>query len=608
MGGRRGSTRGVPAALVSAARERRSLTLGHLAGRLGVSRLTLRGLELGTDSRLSTLSGILRELDDLAPPDLLGGEGRAPRDLTPLGELDTRLLGARADSVAREVRLLGPGTAAITTSVTGIRTEEALPPEPAVLADLLRLVLLPEGGLRSSALGLAREILSAGRVEARDSRSAHEITLKRGARWELDLRVSEPARHVACALERALAPGDCLAIGSGWLVQVPVRRCRITLRLPEGQHGASPVAFAWVEPLLPEPADDRAARQALAFGVRVAAGREGELTASLAHPPSGLHLALGWELAPPARTSVRARASARAKLPPAALSLRRAREAAGLSIRALAARMGVGAMTVSDAESGTNPRGSTLRALVEALPELSAWDLFAPESLSPAQAWAFRRDLIGCEVDAESKLVDIDAKGDAAMRIETRALRLLSPRPGPVRLHVGFSAPTMTLSRARLRSVSTSGDDAESLRIAAMTGPGGEKLYQLTIPERLARHGVSFTRVLVHPAIYALTPEEAQRRTGQPGPFHEGTSFAVSLPVRRLRLIVRFPKGAFPGHFTAHVWPVNQAPDPSVSGLGAWLHPHGMSLETRQRSRKIVLTVEQPMIGVKYGLAWRLGA
>jgi hypothetical protein len=117
---------------------------------------------------------------------------------------------------------------------------------------------------------------------------------------------------------------------------------------------------------------------------------------------------------------------------------------------------------------------------------------------------------------------------------------------------------------------------------------------------------VSFTRELFHAGVYALCADRARERTGRGGPFHEGASFAAVLPARLLRLNIRFPAGAWPADVTVHAWPMSTAPDPSNPGLASQLHPRGFELAQRPRARTITLSVEHPLVGAKYGIAWRL--
>src|SRR5207244_4394304 len=107
--------------------------------------------------------------------------------------------------------------------------------------------------------------------------------------------------------------------------------------------------------------------------------------------------------------------------------------------------------------------------------------------------------------------------------------------------------------------------------------------------------------------LYVMSAERARARTGDPGPFHEGASFAATLPTRRLRLVVRFPKGAWPENPSVHAWPLTQVPDPQAPDLAARLHPEGLHVETHRHRRTLSLSVERPLIYVKYALSWQLG-
>ena len=69
---------------------------------------------------------------------------------------------------------------------------------------------------------------------------------------------------------------------------------------------------------------------------------------------------------------------------------------------------------------------------------------------------------------------------------------------------------------------------------------------------------------------------------------------------------MRFPEGYWPKAFWCHAWPLAQAPDPVAPDLAARLHPEGLRLEERPERRLVTLTIERPLLAIKYGLGWEL--
>jgi hypothetical protein len=265
-------------------------------------------------------------------------------------------------------------------------------------------------------------------------------------------------------------------------------------------------------------------------------------------------------------------------------------------------------MTLTGAEAGRVPRRSTVVRYLRALPELSPWSLFDLEggaALAPhGRLWFHARDLFGCESLEETKIVRIEPDGRGRIEIRTRGLRALRRLEGPLRLRLGLGRPVLQATHAQLRGVDAEG---EELRIARVAGAEGLDLHELVIPAPLARRGVSFTRELDHPGVYALTAERARERTGQEGPYNEGATFGALVPTRLLRLVVRFPPETWPpADERACAWSLAQVPHPETPGFFSADPPPGLRLERDPRHRQLRLEVERPVMGVKYAIAWYL--
>jgi transcriptional regulator with XRE-family HTH domain len=290
-------------------------------------------------------------------------------------------------------------------------------------------------------------------------------------------------------------------------------------------------------------------------------------------------------------------------------ALRRAREAAGLSVRELARRAGLSAQTLSGAESGrTDPRLSSLLALCEALPRLSCWSLLPWPAGTPAERalleWSAAA--FGCVVEEEHKEVELSASGSLRIRIHFHGLRRLRPERSELSIVLGAAKTVLQRQAAELDEVSE--DEPAGLRIARLGVEPGPAQFVIRIPAETveAPRGVSFTRRFVNPGSHAMTAERAREITGQDGPFHEGTIMGPLVPARRSVLSVRFPRGYRPLDLRASAWAMNQAPDPEGEDLAPRLGEAAPRLEWDARRRTARVESESLPLGFKLALSWRL--
>lgn len=280
--------------------------------------------------------------------------------------------------------------------------------------------------------------------------------------------------------------------------------------------------------------------------------------------------------------------------------LARARERAGLSIRALAREMGVSPATVLEAERGRNPRASTLEAYLRALPGVSPHALLqaatdcAP-SVSPA-AWSHYRDLHGFSASRLELSATLSKGGELTRTMVVKGLRShrSSLREDRVELTLLLGCVTFA-SPAVLRSLRPL--EEEKLGRRHLIEDGAVR-HEYTFPAALDRHGVGYRRIETGgtPADSELTPM----------PFDCGTRLDVRFPVASLSTSWSF-EGEVPSGIRPAAWLRHQAVRPGDEDLLPQLHPGGLPLRWRRGRRTCVLEVEKPLVGTCYGLGWSAG-
>ncbi|MEM7248684.1 MAG: helix-turn-helix transcriptional regulator [Acidobacteriota bacterium] len=599
-------------------RENAGLSQRQLAIRAGLAQGTVREAELGRDPRHSTLQGYLDALG-LSPSRLLpAGSGRLSSPSKQAWTILRDLLGYSVRSASHDVaidddRLKTRLTlAGVRSSRFDLRDEEAR-------TDLMRTVFVGasselgqvqarprdlDGGRRSFEHGGIRHEWIFAKALGR-----HGFTYVRTESRELPPRAPTLAGEV-------LDPSACQALGSFVSVHHPVERFDLSTRLPSAPIPAGPRLLAWPDALVTFAEADELGRLLLPVGAWTDR-RDASLRASVRHPPAGLCLALGWTRGGEPSNDVGSRDEPAAGRPETdvveiGLRLRAAREAEGLSLRALAARMDVSPTTIRKVEAGSDVRHSTLHAYLSVLPGLSAWDLFDLPDVEAHElrrlAWERQRDLFGCEVEDELKELKLGREGSSKILIRTHGLRRLRTDGGDFVVRLGPVRSVLRPSDTALRSVEAGKSELleRSLRISRVKSSSGAPVHQLSIPAAAVDAGVSHARRLVNTGVYLMNAERAREVAGRSANFFEGTTFAPLLPTRRLRIEVQFPRGYWPLDPHARTLARVQLPNSALDDLTTRVHPEGLAVEVDRRRRRLSLVVERPLIGMKYALSWKL--
>lgn len=589
-----------PGRLLREAREAAGLSRAELAELARVSRVSVREAELGRDARAGTLLALLSALPSLAPGDLIpSGRAAVPPAHPAVWSLIARAQGLRVARLARRLIVDGAGARSV-LELKGVRPARGRFTGREGLLALMRTVAAGSSALLARLR--ARPRLSPGESFAlEDGDDRHEFRIAPAGRRGFDYRVSRPAA------KPWTADGELPETDLAPVVELPVEVAVETMELSlEGEgpwRDRTPVARARPSSLTSEDEPDPLSGLHRRGGdLRLTAGSKA-LRLRIDRPCVGVTYSLGCA----GRASEFEPVASEAPGNLAEL-LRRAREDAGLSRRAVAERMGVSAMTIVEAERGREPRRSTMDRWAAALPELSSWRLLPFEGeIDRRVAWEHGRALHGCAAELEAKTVRISAEGHSELRIETEGLRRLREGRGELRVRLGHARSVLQASHARMRGMEAGPDDeSEGLRISRVPGGGGPDLHELRIPAGLAERGASFTRKLEHRGVYVMTAGRARELTGQEGPFEEGASFGALLPTRVLRLVVKLPRGWWPEELRAHAWPLTQTPEPDLPDASTVLHPEGLEVEIDRRRRRAVLEVEHPLVGFKYAMSWRL--
>jgi transcriptional regulator with XRE-family HTH domain len=286
--------------------------------------------------------------------------------------------------------------------------------------------------------------------------------------------------------------------------------------------------------------------------------------------------------------------------------VRAARRAAGLSGRDLARRCGLPQPTLVAIEAGRNPTLSSLRRLIEGLPELDATTLLAaPPGPWPAsrRTWRFFADLFGFEAEEIALTVDV-RPGDAArstLHVRDLGMRRRPPRgvdvAGPL-LGAAFSGPSglllSQLARPARRVPRAIALEHEGVRhdLALRTGARGP----VVTSARCDAHDTPVSGLLSDQAPHGR-------------PFERGACAWVDVPARRLVVRVRFAGGCAPAATVIHAFPATLACAPGSHG-NAWpdLFPHAPRALAPDPDGRVELVVEAPPPGLVYGLSWDGGA
>lgn len=290
-----------------------------------------------------------------------------------------------------------------------------------------------------------------------------------------------------------------------------------------------------------------------------------------------------------------------ARFPALGAILRRARERAGISQRELGRRMGVSWVTIREAERGRDVRLSTLRRYRLAFPDLTPELLLSPDPdaapATDAPAWALLLELHGFVAEAVTKVVTIDARGDARTRIEARCIQ---PLRGDLR-DPAFStwlARTVCMgSSATLRSILV---DDGVLRRRRLLVHRDLETHSFTWALTDAAPSLTYRFADIQRRVFARVPPRTPPDPGPPA--IDGTTVAVGYPTRLVRVEVRFERRPVPTEATAWVLPSSVVPASDDDNLAGRLHPGGLPIVTAPRA--VTMSALLPLVGMQYGMSW----
>ena len=584
----------------------------ELARRVGVSQPTVSGLEAGRDAGHATVQRLIDELG-LDARGLLGRAPLGPRPVTRrTWEGFARLYGFSSRRVVLRVEIDERGTQRSELEVTGLRLLEGA---RWTVNEALRLMSVAMVGSAEATFGLRsmRSLPEDGLVRVEDGELVHEFEVPPpGSRTGLRYRRIERGERAPAGSPlpgqaphgRPFDQGACL-----WLDH-PCRSLEIRVRFPVGEGPGTACLEAWPASVGVDAQDPvnlwPGLRPQAARAIRV--GLDGLAELRVERPLPGPCYGLSWDEAavPSAAAASPLRVSADAACEPAA-AVRRAREREGWSRRELARRAGLSAATLHGLESGSEPRLSSLRVLCETLPELSPHELFRAYEprgdFDADEAWRLQRELFGMEALEELSVVRIAPAGDVSVEMTTKGLSWTSAALRDLRLRHGL-ARVPDGSTWELDAIEPASSEANA-RVRVLRRGIGPVVHELRFGAEGSAKRVSFTRRVTGRGQLALTHENA-RRLGRSVRDWEALFSEPSLPARRLRFELRFPRGCFPASLSARVVPRCQVFGGSAADRRALCHPEGFAFELDPRARRAVLTVEKPLVGMRYLVGWML--
>ncbi|MEM7244973.1 MAG: helix-turn-helix transcriptional regulator [Acidobacteriota bacterium] len=583
------------------ARERAGLTQRQLAERMSVSRATIAEAELGCDLRRSTLQRYVDELAALNPHRLLWTRDAAlPVSSPAVWRCVRDLAGFQVDRLVRTAFADEPPPASPQLALQGVRSLSGSLKEPAALIALLRAVFRGHPGALREAVESAGELVGETLV-FEDDQYRHRFVFPH----EID-RLGFDYQRTDLQANPTLDP---VTFTPGY----PVRRLELVIARSDGElpEHVRYEAHIGGQRALTEDADLalrlrpeglRNEREELGRRMVLHVERPELYVTHELHwhdvDPSETDEPLAPVTEPPTTTTVAAAG-------PLGGLLREARERGGLSQRELSRRLGVSAMTVSNAERGRDARCSTLRAYLRELEELSADMLLVgrgpDREATPREVWEHYRNLYGLEATEESKELVIDDEGWAEAVYRTRGLKSLVPRPQGLVVRYGEGALVRRGSDPpqQIEQDGPEHEHDEGFRTRLIRRGEASAIHELAFSPEAARRGVSYTRRVERALSYVVSADQQDSED-----LRDGHSFTAAFPVRRLVVGVRFPSGFWPGGLQAHSWPTFRLPAPHGEELSARLHPRRLRLVTSRRERRVTLTIEEPLIGIHYGISW----
>ena len=587
------------------AREEAGLTQRDLAGLTGHSNSTIAAIERGADVRWSNLERLLSALPGLAGRDLLPNPaGHPPAALRCAWEAHRDLFGFECDraTVTLEIGATGPPT----TSVELERVR--LTARRADALDLTALARIVSRAPMRVSLGLDGEaLLREGLIERSDGAATHRFEVADKATGAFTYRATGlSAGRVQMAEDADPQAAATLAVA------LPIRRLKLVIRC-RARGAGSPLAIAWLPAGMSEPWS-AGLLPYLHVGHRFRRTTTGRaLTTEIAvdRPPIGVAYALALATRWGSRsTGALPRAPAR-PAPPSSFEdvarlLAAARERAGLTVRALAADLGVSPSTIVAVEAGRGGRASLLSAYLRRFPELAPQDVLpTPDHDGPAgldTLWRYSARLSGFITEEVHKISRIRHDGAVQVVMITRGLRTRGHGEEPVRLRTKIQR---VLSEGETLPPGISGGGGRLKR--RLVHSEGDAAWELVFPRDLTTAGTDYRRTYPWRPLYSMTAREAARRTGGEPPYVEVSSVPLLAASKRLTFEVRFPFAYRPDQVSFAAWHPGLPPLPDdVGNRHDLLSRFDHETDYHRRSGLARLRVHRPVPGVRFVIWWFL--
>lgn len=291
---------------------------------------------------------------------------------------------------------------------------------------------------------------------------------------------------------------------------------------------------------------------------------------------------------------------------------RELRQRSGMSLRGLAEAMGVAHGTVAEAERDRDPRASTLRQYLHALPDVAPqWLLPAREArgvLTAEEAWNGLRDLHGIEAEALRRECTLFEDGHVDDITEFLRLRTVDGVARPIALGQLHGHNVHGSSSYRLVSMETDADEEEDDVTSRLVLKDHGRPHQvIQVPPAMAARGMWLRIHMTSGNVHVMNREGVHAKYG---PTDElvvsGLALTPNVPARTAACTVRFPKGFRP----IDVWPValpySRPFDHVPLGLLDHVHPGAHRWTSDPEAGLHQLEIDLPLYGLKYGIAWSI--
>ncbi|MEM7244029.1 MAG: helix-turn-helix transcriptional regulator [Acidobacteriota bacterium] len=281
-------------------------------------------------------------------------------------------------------------------------------------------------------------------------------------------------------------------------------------------------------------------------------------------------------------------------------TLRRTHE---LSARGLGLKTGLRHSTIRELEAGSDPKVTTLQALLVGLPELRPQDVLGPRmppACSSDELWGYQVRLFGQEALEHTMTVDISDAGRRS-QVRTRQLRDLRERE-VLEIQGGRRRSVMTEAPKLLKEIEAGDQELTTKRVRLSAD---HDLYHFRFSNVRGGQGVSFSRRAEERVGLSRTLAEIRAREGDDRVHRQGAALGLPAPAQRCRLTLVFPLGFAPLDFRAHVWPLGYVPD---EGLMACHHVSRHKVRRSRRGERLAihLTFQRPMVGFSHAVSWTL--